>query len=279
MKYQELATHEGDGALCLYLQRESVDVEVVARFTVEGDPVSKQRPRFAKSRGRVYTPGGTVAAERSVAWSFRQTIGPFEVDAEAGYGVYLGFFCQSGQRRDVDNMTKLVLDALNGVAWSDDSQVTEISAKVLRWQLEPRTEVVIYETVRQRHPARACDQCGKQFKLYPSAPDRRFCSNLCYYESRGGLGQRVCARCGVVFAVKPSARTPHCPACRPQRAEDAQAALVHLTCGFCSKTFTLRPSEFRRRPNARFCSAVCRNRARSRSAAGEVADQNPGDRP
>lgn len=267
--YNELAEQELDGPLCFSLQREMIDVPIVARFTVDGEPVSKQRPRFARSRGRVYTPGGTVAAEQAVAWSFRQQVGPYVPPKEAAYGVYVGFFCGSGQRRDVDNMTKLVLDALNGVAWVDDVQVSEISAKVQRWQQEPRTEVVIYQTTPQSHPKRDCEQCGKSFRMYPSAPDRRFCSNLCFYESRGGLGVKVCEQCGKEFQVKPSRadKMTNCSAVCQQAAQ--LDSLVHLTCGYCDGTFTLRPSEFKRRPNARFCSGVCRNKARAKDATGD----------
>jgi len=52
-----------------------------------------------------------------------------------------------GQKRDVDNALKILLDAMNGVAWIDDSQVVAIgavkfpprdrlgSAEVKIWQL------------------------------------------------------------------------------------------------------------------------------------------------
>ena len=53
---------------------------------------------------------------------------------------------------DVDNVIKLVLDALNGVAWSDDAQVTRVIAyKHPRFRGEtPHTEVcVAYE--REAH--------------------------------------------------------------------------------------------------------------------------------
>ena len=267
LTYEELAEQELDGSLCMRLQREMIDVEVVARFTVEGEPVSKHRPRFAKSRGRVYTPGGTVVAERAVAWSFRQAVGPFEPPSDQGFGVFLGFFCGTGQRRDVDNMTKLILDGLNKVAWKDDSQVTEISAKVLRWQPDPRAEVVIYKTMMMTHPTRNCENCGKSFKDYPSSQYRRCCSRKCSEATRGAR-TGVCAHCGKSFEGKPSAiaRSKHCsPECR--RASEAKE-LVHRTCGFCGKEFTLRPSEARQRPNRKYCSIECRRQGgRSRPAA------------
>jgi len=46
---------------------------------------------------------------------------------------------------DADNIAKLILDALNGVAWADDSQVVQLA--VCKWYCQkgeqPRTEVLI----------------------------------------------------------------------------------------------------------------------------------------
>lgn len=269
--FAEMAVSEPDGSLCFSLVREMCDVEVVARFAVDGEPVSKQRPRFSKKNGRVYTPERTRSVEQRVGWGFRQAAGAVDLDPAQSFGVYLGFFCGTGQRRDVDNMSKLVLNGLNGIAWADDAQVSEISAKVLRWQLDPRTEVVVYRTHAQAPPSQACNQCGKSFRIYPSAPDRRFCSNLCFYESRGGLGSATCQQCGTEFSVRPSRLEQgvvHCSVdCKREGQRDA---LVHLTCGYCLGGFSLRPSEFKRRPNARFCSGDCRNRARAKTSAGEM---------
>ena len=47
-------------------------------------------------------------------------------------------------RPDLDNVTKIVLDALNGHAWHDDGQVIEIYARKI-YDLNPRLEIEIYE--------------------------------------------------------------------------------------------------------------------------------------
>jgi Holliday junction resolvase RusA-like endonuclease len=44
---------------------------------------------------------------------------------------------------DVDNYAKLVLDALNGVTWRDDSQITDLLVRK-RYSARPRTIVVIH---------------------------------------------------------------------------------------------------------------------------------------
>lgn len=256
-----------DGSLCFYLYREMRDPEVIARFTVDGEPVSKQRPRFTKGPdgNRVYTPKATTAAERDVAWLFRQAAGPQRLDPSQGFGVYIGFFCGTGQRQDVDNMSKLVLDGLNGVAWVDDSQVTELSAKISRWDANPRTEIVIYRTVLQLHPYQTCEQCGRNFPMYRSSKPRRWCSQECRRIATSV--ELTCPQCSKQFRIK-AFRIKADPVADGQRhcsracLRAAQAArLVHLICEGCEKAFTLRPSEHAERPGRKFCTAACRRRA------------------
>lgn len=43
---------------------------------------------------------------------------------------------------DFDNLTKLVCDALNGIVWMDDAQVTDCIVKK-RYDVTPRTEIVV----------------------------------------------------------------------------------------------------------------------------------------
>jgi len=44
---------------------------------------------------------------------------------------------------DLDNVQKPLLDALNGIAWNDDSQVVELHAYRKEDKLRPRAEVAI----------------------------------------------------------------------------------------------------------------------------------------
>lgn len=254
--FAELAAAEGpDGSLCFALQREMLEVDVLARFSIDGDPVSKQRPRFARSRGKVYTPGGTKTAEEKVGWAFRASPTTTYDPAAGTFGVHLGFFCAGGQRRDLDNMIKLVLDGLNRIAWADDSQVTEASAKLARFHSDPRTEVVIYRTITQTHPENTCERCGTKFPIYNSNSGRRYCSKDCQYPAL----HLTCAGCGGMFRVKPSKAAMGQVNCSTEcRKKLAAANLVQYVCGQCSQPFTLRLSEARRQPGRRFCSVECR---------------------
>lgn len=98
--------------------------EKVVRFTIFGEPKSKQRPRVT-ARG-TYTPKETVDAEARVreAWH-ALACAPFQNQLL----VEIDFYNGNKRRRDLDNMAKLVLDALNKVAFSDDYQVVELNLR------------------------------------------------------------------------------------------------------------------------------------------------------
>jgi len=58
--------------------------------------------------------------------------------------VRIFFYRKNNIRRDIDNMAKLILDALNKVAWADDHQIDELILWRGRDKDDPRTEVLIY---------------------------------------------------------------------------------------------------------------------------------------
>ncbi len=47
--------------------------------------------------------------------------------------------------KDIDNMVKSVMDGLNKVAWVDDKQVKDLTARVRRDPANPRIEVTVTE--------------------------------------------------------------------------------------------------------------------------------------
>lgn len=93
-------------------------------FEVPGEPLSKARPRVV--RGRAFTPETTLRQERRVAEAYPGAM------LEGDLCVECVFYAGTAVRRDVDNQLKLVLDALNGVAYEDDHQVKQIHATVKR---------------------------------------------------------------------------------------------------------------------------------------------------
>lgn len=117
--------------------------EKVVRFTVPGEPRSKQRARVT-ARG-TFTPTETRQAEQRVrqAWALtRAEPFPYQVV------VTIDFYNGNRRRRDLDNMAKLVLDALNKVAYADDYQVVGLNLrKIFTTRDRARTEICLAEVI------------------------------------------------------------------------------------------------------------------------------------
>lgn len=109
-------------------------------FTVYGEPASKERPRFSRS-GHAYTPAKTREAEKTVLEAFQRLSNAitFDVPVELRVELYLG----SKRRKDADNMAKLVQDALNGHAFTDDYLIYELSVSK-RFVLSEAARTKIY---------------------------------------------------------------------------------------------------------------------------------------
>jgi crossover junction endodeoxyribonuclease RusA len=109
------------------------------RFIVPGNPVPYQRAASKKGGGR-YTP------QRSRA--FRERVQVYALKAKVrrltGPLVLTLHFYRADERRvDIDNLTKQIADALNGIAWHDDEQITQLMAQKAIDRAYPRTEVCI----------------------------------------------------------------------------------------------------------------------------------------
>jgi crossover junction endodeoxyribonuclease RusA len=119
---------------------------VALAITVPGEPVSKERPRSSLVRGRIVvrTAPKTSAWEQVIALHARQTLRGAEPDATSTFGVALMFVSGDRRQRDIDNLVKLALDALNEVLWKSDHQIQELCSRLVRGGRVPRTEIVVY---------------------------------------------------------------------------------------------------------------------------------------
>jgi Holliday junction resolvase RusA-like endonuclease len=100
------------------------------------DPVPKGRHRITRS-GRAYTPAKTRDAERIVKGIASRTLRGFRPYDEP-LSVELRFvmpkpakpkFHVPASKPDLDNLSKLILDALNGIAWIDDARIVQLSSQ------------------------------------------------------------------------------------------------------------------------------------------------------
>lgn len=108
-------------------------------FTILGKPCGKGRPRFSTAGGyaRSYTPAKTVEYENLVRMEWEKsgakklkgaisaTINcyfpiPKSVSKKKRGAMDGAFYTK---KPDCDNIAKIILDALNGIAYDDDSQV------------------------------------------------------------------------------------------------------------------------------------------------------------
>lgn len=236
--------------------RELGTFPVVARFTISGEPSSKARPRFTVTKtgkARTYPDQKTAVAEQKVAWSFRAAAKPgYRPDPEEKFGVVALFFSNTRQRRDVDNMLKLVLDGLNEVAWADDSQVSEVSGRKCfdPNQGTARTEVLVYQIGPSDAPSAVCPNCGTSFKTYRSRKKTTHCSAQCAIETRTKKLARTCEQCAEPFTAPKSTSTQRF--CSKECAN--KSGMTTVQCTTCGSTITRRKSSV---GTDHFCGEPC----------------------
>ena len=223
---------------------------IVARFTVPGEPASKARPRFdhRNSKSHVYTPEKTKAAEAKVAACYLATAHKLGTDPDVTYGVLAHFYNGTHQRRDVDNMVKLVLDGLNKVAFPDDVQVVEVvGRKSFVPKKDARTEVVLYRVGEVDRLTKKCKHCGNDFITWPSLYEAtKYCSRACREKEWDARQAKTCEQCGKSF--KDSHERRFCSKeCRNE------SMRVDVTCIVCGKTVRKRKSA----KAQNFCSDAC----------------------
>ena len=114
-------------------------------ITIPGEPKGKGRPRLGK--GFAYTPKDTVNYENWVKTCFLNQEGKMlEGELKAEIICYYSIpksasknkaeqmrkgIVRPIKRPDIDNIAKIILDSLNGMAYKDDSQVVELNIKKL----------------------------------------------------------------------------------------------------------------------------------------------------
>lgn len=137
------------------------------KFEVLGVPVGKGRPKFSTVNGHAvaYTPAKTANYETLVRLSYQQKYAGCMFDKDIPLrAIIRAFFpipksaskkkreqMEAGKIRhtkkcDADNIAKACLDALNGIAFYDDSQVCELSVSKFYGDT-PKVEIIIDEVI------------------------------------------------------------------------------------------------------------------------------------
>lgn len=142
--------------------RRCIEPYVGASFMIPGDPVPKER-RIGQGR-YARTPKRTRDAEARVEQALKDALPGWEAEPDGTYGVLVEFRTSAGGRADVDNGTKLLLDALNTVFWQDDIQVGDLFCHLTRGQDEPGTEVWLFASEPNGTPPTRLCECGRRFR-------------------------------------------------------------------------------------------------------------------
>ena len=113
-------------------------------FEIPEKAIGKQRPRYSSKTHRMYTPTATRSFEEKVKWAFTQKYNiatelsekPFKAKITAVFEPPKSLSNKKKEelidkldytkKPDADNIAKAILDSLNGLAYKDDSQVSEL---------------------------------------------------------------------------------------------------------------------------------------------------------
>lgn len=113
-------------------------------FEIKEKEIGKQRPRYSNKTHRMYTPTRTSTFEEKVRWTFKSK---YNVETELSIKPFRAKILvvfeppkstskkkrfelignEYTKKPDSDNIAKIILDSLNGLAYKDDSQVSTLS--------------------------------------------------------------------------------------------------------------------------------------------------------
>lgn len=133
---------------------------MVKEFTVLGEPKGKGRPRFNPKicGSKPRTPEQTLVYENLIGWEYRRQCNgcfPEKVPVVMEITAYYSIPASAGKKKrllmeygeerpvkkpDLDNVVKVYADALNQLAYHDDSQIVTIVCKKY-YSDRPRVEV------------------------------------------------------------------------------------------------------------------------------------------
>lgn len=120
---------------------------MIYEFEIPGKIIGKGRPRLNSYTGAVYTPTRTKDYEKLVMQyfmikypKFKQLEGRVSVEIVANFEVPKSTKKQDKilmlenkinpiKKPDIDNIVKIILDAMNEIAFKDDTQITKLNVE------------------------------------------------------------------------------------------------------------------------------------------------------
>lgn len=115
-------------------------------ITLEGEPKSTQHIYRSACKGRFPTTYMTREGKQiknTYQWEAKEQWSGPPIAPHIDIRLQVHFFFKDHRRRDLDNQNKLILDALNGIVYEDDSQIAELILRRGYDAEHPRVEVTI----------------------------------------------------------------------------------------------------------------------------------------
>ncbi|HBF7766709.1 TPA: RusA family crossover junction endodeoxyribonuclease [Clostridioides difficile] len=131
-------------------------------FTIDGEPVGKERPRMNTYAKRTYTPNKTKNYEDYIKYLYQSKVkyyfkGYIKMTLRCYYSIAKSNskkvkeqkrnnVLRPSKKPDIDNVVKIIADALNEIAYKDDTQIVEVVASKY-YSDRPRVEVILEDIV------------------------------------------------------------------------------------------------------------------------------------
>ncbi|MGS5517699.1 RusA family crossover junction endodeoxyribonuclease [Clostridioides difficile] len=129
-------------------------------FTIDGEPIGKERPRMNSITKRTYTPNKTKNYEDYIKYLYQSKVkyhftGYIKMTLRCYYSIAKSNskkvkeqkrnnVLRPSKKPDIDNVVKIVADALNEIAYKDDTQIVEVVASKY-YSDRPRVEIELEE--------------------------------------------------------------------------------------------------------------------------------------
>ena len=133
---------------------------MIVKFTIPGEPVGKARPRINTFTRKAYTPEKTASYESWVRMCYLQDYKDVKFPDDAQLYICINSFfdipksatkarkekmmqgkIRPTKKPDFDNIGKAICDALNSIAYKDDSAI--VSAYIMKWYTDINPRVVV----------------------------------------------------------------------------------------------------------------------------------------
>lgn len=221
---------------------------VLCRLTIHGDP--------KKDSIGLYGPGPRSIRKQQVRARIQNLLMAaypfFAINRTHDLGISIAVYTKTRQRRDLDNMIKMICDACTQLIWGDDLQLCEVVSHTYRGHDGPRIHFIVY-TIGASYQ-KFCEICQTPLinarKTIVRSPNARFCSKACYDEAQRKGKYVYCSTCSKRLYRQQHALTQHNWYC----STECRSIGIRGTrlCKQCSQPFFIPGSR------STFCSDTCR---------------------